>query len=339
MNYESELINVFTEKLSKKYGIDDINCLYRYFMLRFKVEYYFEKITDDNITQKLKDFLIKELNLPDELIYKNQKINKCYANQNSLSNIVDYFVFKTNTGTATNQYGIQVTNIELIEKEWQDIVSFIKKKTNAFIKKEYYEWYVKYNGLLYLNSLYNAKVRESEIIEGFYYPEYHNFFERTLEEKYEILVKSALLKNNDVNLIKEEDLEDYIVKNLNSIEDGLIYIDRQFAVEDGKIDILAKDKQGNYVVIELKVSINKEVIWQSIYYRQQIKRIKKVDNVRMIVLAPNYPNSILDVFKEIPDVELFEYDLTLEYDKIKSINIRRKENSGNNKKTFILSKR
>jgi len=56
----------------------------------------------------------------------------------------------------------------------------------------------------------------------------------------------------------EKDLEEHIVRNLNQIEKGIeLYkrgrkSGRQFTIDFGIIDLLAKDKNGDFVVIELK---------------------------------------------------------------------------------------
>ena len=48
-------------------------------------------------------------------------------------------------------------------------------------------------------------------------------------------------------------LEAWLAKNLQRLETGLTLVDRQFETEDaGRIDILARDAQQGYVVVELK---------------------------------------------------------------------------------------
>ncbi len=51
----------------------------------------------------------------------------------------------------------------------------------------------------------------------------------------------------------KKDLENYIISNLEEIEEGLRFIENQYDTKTvGLIDILCKDKDNNYVVIELK---------------------------------------------------------------------------------------
>ncbi len=50
----------------------------------------------------------------------------------------------------------------------------------------------------------------------------------------------------------EENLESLIVERLEELEPGLSLIQRQYVTPVGRIDILCKDRRGNYVVVELK---------------------------------------------------------------------------------------
>ncbi|MGN2386238.1 endonuclease NucS domain-containing protein [Pseudomonas syringae] len=57
----------------------------------------------------------------------------------------------------------------------------------------------------------------------------------------------------------ESKIRDYLSDNLELIEKGLMLIKKEFPLENshgagGSIDILAKDKLGHYVVIEIKRS-------------------------------------------------------------------------------------
>ena len=71
----------------------------------------------------------------------------------------------------------------------------------------------------------------------------------------------------------ETDLRDFLGNNLDSVEVGLqLYRQgdrsgREFQVEDGRIDILAVDKAGRFVVFELKLSRGRnKALGQLLYY-------------------------------------------------------------------------
>lgn len=50
----------------------------------------------------------------------------------------------------------------------------------------------------------------------------------------------------------EENLESLIVERLEEVEPGLTLIQRQYVTTVGRIDLLCKDRRGNFVVVELK---------------------------------------------------------------------------------------
>ncbi len=125
----------------------------------------------------------------------------------------------------------------------------------------------------------------------------------------------------------ENDLRNYLVRNLSVIEKGL----KIYAAQDGttgeeffipgtsrRIDILASDSQNNLVVIELKVSRGYEkVVGQTLYYQSMIKAHFKQDKVRAIIIAREITPELKAATQFLPDVELFEYQLSLTLNRIK----------------------
>jgi hypothetical protein len=125
----------------------------------------------------------------------------------------------------------------------------------------------------------------------------------------------------------ENDLRNYLVRNLSVIEKGL----KIYAAPDGttgaeffvpetsrRIDILATDNQNNFVVIELKVSRGYEkVVGQTLYYQSMIKTHFKQDKVRSIIIAREITPELKAATQFLPDFELFEYQLSLTLNRIK----------------------
>ncbi len=140
-------------------------------------------------------------------------------------------------------------------------------------------------------------------------------------------------ENEDEGLITEEkefayenDLRNYLVRNLSVIEKGLkIYeadgtTGEEFFVPgtSRRIDILAKDKQDKFVVIELKVSRGYEkVVGQTLFYQSSIKTIFKQEKVRAIIVAREITTELKTATQFLPDFELFEYQLSLTLTKVK----------------------
>jgi hypothetical protein len=124
----------------------------------------------------------------------------------------------------------------------------------------------------------------------------------------------------------ENDLRNYLVKNLSIIEKGLKIYEangvngEEFYVPgtSRRIDILAVDKQNNFVVIELKVSRGYEkVVGQTLFYQSSIKTIFKQDKVRVIIVAREITSELKTSTQFLPDFELFEYQLSLTLNKMK----------------------
>lgn len=137
----------------------------------------------------------------------------------------------------------------------------------------------------------------------------------------------------ETSIVKEEnefayenDLRNYLVKNLSIIEKGLkLYeadgVDGEEFFVPGtsrRIDILAVDKDNKFVVIELKVSRGYEkVVGQTLFYQSSIKTIFKQDKVRAIIIAREISSELKTATSYLPDFELFEYQLSLTLNKVK----------------------
>jgi hypothetical protein len=117
----------------------------------------------------------------------------------------------------------------------------------------------------------------------------------------------------------EAHLRDYLANNLSILENGLSLWtgEEQESVEynlDGRrIDILAKDKAGIPVVIELKVSRGHErTIGQALFYRGKLKLRLGVSTVRIIIVASEITEELQIACQEVQDLELFSYVLSMQ---------------------------
>jgi len=121
--------------------------------------------------------------------------------------------------------------------------------------------------------------------------------------------------------ILEKELQNYLAKNPGLLEAGMTLwkaADGQSPVEfqvdesGRRIDILGKDKEGIPVVIELKASRGHErVIGQALYYRECIKEKLNAPKVRTFIIAREISDEVRIASRAVPDVELFEYKLSM----------------------------
>jgi len=111
---------------------------------------------------------------------------------------------------------------------------------------------------------------------------------------------SKKLKNGKPSLqtfehIPEDTIENILINNLEEVEKGLTYLDRQVHIENGVIDILAEDSEGTKVIIEVKNNpIDQRIVSQAIYYPLVFD-----EKCRFITIASDYDNKVIFCLNEI----------------------------------------
>lgn len=118
---------------------------------------------------------------------------------------------------------------------------------------------------------------------------------------------------------QEEDLRDYLAGNLQLLEDGMTLWPvgkeqsaGEFAVDGGRIDILARSSRGSPTVIELKVSRGYgKTISQVLLYRARVKELFNSERVPIVIVAREISRALKAAAGEVPDVSLFQYRLSM----------------------------
>jgi RecB family endonuclease NucS len=124
----------------------------------------------------------------------------------------------------------------------------------------------------------------------------------------------------------EKDLQNFLAQHMSIIEPDLrLYEDEEsdkngleYPVDGRYIDILALDKNDNFVVIELKVSRGYDrVVGQLLRYKNWIKRnmAENGQDVRGIIICKEITADLLLACDGLDDIELFEYELFLKLHK------------------------
>ena len=116
----------------------------------------------------------------------------------------------------------------------------------------------------------------------------------------------------------ESDLRDFLAKNPTSIEAGLSVYSREnqsgieFPIENGFIDILAKDRDGRFVVIELKVGRGRnKTIGQLLYYMGWIDKNLGNGPCRGVIIAKEISDDLELAVRRVPGVTVARYHLTV----------------------------
>lgn len=115
----------------------------------------------------------------------------------------------------------------------------------------------------------------------------------------------------------ETHLRDFLAEHLEKLGTHLtLYKDErgdgvEYPVENGRIDILAVDHRGDFLVIELKVSQGRsKTLGQLLYYRGWVEHnLAKGKRVRGAIVAKEAPDDLRMACSKVSDVSLFEYDL------------------------------
>jgi len=125
----------------------------------------------------------------------------------------------------------------------------------------------------------------------------------------------------------ENDLRNFLAKNLNALEPGLRLYEEEgitgveFPAGGRFVDILAIDKQKDYVVIELKVSRGYDrVVGQLRRYMGWIAKhhAEPAQRVRGIIVARQITDDLLLACSGLPDLTLYEYQLRVALRKVET---------------------
>jgi hypothetical protein len=126
----------------------------------------------------------------------------------------------------------------------------------------------------------------------------------------------------------EKDLQNFLSKNLHQIESGIKLYEEEditgieFPAGNRYIDILALDKNNHYVIIELKVSRGYDrVVGQVLRYMAWIKKNHADEGqlVRGVIVARKITEDLLLACSQIPNIELYEYQLSVSLKRINKI--------------------
>ena len=124
----------------------------------------------------------------------------------------------------------------------------------------------------------------------------------------------------DSEFAYEHDLRDYLARNLHLIEPGLRLYEEEgvtgveFPVGGRFVDILALDSQGQYVVVELKVSRGYDrTVGQLLRYISWIElhHADTGQKVRGVIVAKSVSEDLRLACRRVNGVALYEYELAV----------------------------
>lgn len=117
----------------------------------------------------------------------------------------------------------------------------------------------------------------------------------------------------------EKEMQAAVRRQIGSLETGLQIVDGgiERSVTTGRIDIVAKDIQDLFVIIELKAGrCPRGALEQVLGYAKDIKDEEAGAKVRMILIAKSFPDRIIAAADFIPSLKLVTYDFSLNFSAI-----------------------
>ena len=115
----------------------------------------------------------------------------------------------------------------------------------------------------------------------------------------------------------EKDLQIYLSNRLTEIEEGLTLVSREYKTDAGFIDILCKDKNGDYIIIETKAGKAKDAaLGQILGYIGALKESGVTENIRGILVASDFDNRLFYAAKALANITLTKYNLSFRFDKV-----------------------
>jgi len=112
--------------------------------------------------------------------------------------------------------------------------------------------------------------------------------------------------------IAETNLEDFVIQQLDKIEAGLRLEERQLSTPAGRLDLLCRDRAGNYVVVELKNTRGSDqVVGQILRYMGWAKEKYPKHEVRGIIIVGQIDDALRYAIKASPNIEAKEFILSI----------------------------
>ena len=119
----------------------------------------------------------------------------------------------------------------------------------------------------------------------------------------------------EVSIGLERDIEDQLRHQLDALEPGLKFEERQAKIDVGRVDILGRGADGATVVVELKVGEAKDsAIGQVARYMGWYKK-KGKELVRGILVASDFPEGVQYAASAVPNLALRRCRIQLAFEK------------------------
>lgn len=118
----------------------------------------------------------------------------------------------------------------------------------------------------------------------------------------------------ETSISLERDIEDHLIQHLNTLEKGLKFVARQFKTDVGRIDILAEDKEGCRVIIEVKVGeVKDSAVGQIARYLGWFAKLDR-KSPRGMLVAAEFPEGVRYAATAVSGLTLHAYRVSFSFE-------------------------
>lgn len=124
--------------------------------------------------------------------------------------------------------------------------------------------------------------------------------------------KPASVSKTQRAQLTEINLEEFVIHQLEEVEPGLILEKRQLYTDAGRLDLLCKDRDGQYVVVELKRSQGTDqVVGQILRYMGWVHENYRTDKVRGIIIVGKKDQALSYAIKAVTNIQVKEFKISI----------------------------
>jgi hypothetical protein len=117
----------------------------------------------------------------------------------------------------------------------------------------------------------------------------------------------------DVTNIPENVLEEIIREHPEKVEAGLVWEKEQLVTKAGRLDLLGRDTNGNYVVVELKSTLGTDrVVGQILRYMGCLMEDHGKEKVRGIIVVQTKDQALSYAAMTVPNLQVKEFTIHLQ---------------------------
>ena len=137
-----------------------------------------------------------------------------------------------------------------------------------------------------------------------------------LREDLNKVVQAEASRETILEVTGEDEIKKYLKKRLGELEEGLSFKASEYEVSVGNIDILAEDKNGLPVVIEVKVKAGDSAIGQVLGYTKAYEEESGNKQIRGLIIAQGFTERCKKAAKHA-NIELYKCRKTFKFRRIK----------------------